>query len=320
MGYIMLFYYSLTILLSIALTSAISLSSYFVTRRKTFLYLTITFVAYFFDCSIPFQHDFLTPQVTLETPSFWDISTPYTFLTTGAIFLQAMWLAVCQYIDERRPAVRFGPIVAFIVLSVGALVLTDNIRWREFLYFNTRELLLFWMLGYLGYVYISHRNDAIHDALSRYVRAYFVALLLVVAIVVENVYIQLIFDPGDIPDTAWFFAERSIAENALMLYVASHVFRTCWKMLSLRFEQPPERSDAPMSESIDRVMPMYAKRNNLSKRETEVLALIVMGKDNQNIASEMTLSLNTVKVHVHNILKKTGQQNRQALIRDFWKN
>ena len=46
---------------------------------------------------------------------------------------------------------------------------------------------------------------------------------------------------------------------------------------------------------------------------------VLLGKDNQNIASEMHLALSTVKVHVHNILQKTGHTNRQELIQDFWK-
>ena len=33
----------------------------------------------------------------------------------------------------------------------------------------------------------------------------------------------------------------------------------------------------------------------------------------------MHLALSTVKVHVHNILKKTGDASRQELIQGFWK-
>ena len=57
----------------------------------------------------------------------------------------------------------------------------------------------------------------------------------------------------------------------------------------------------------------------LSERETEVLELILQGKNNQNIASSLQLSPSTVKVHVHNILKKTELKNRQELTQDFWK-
>lgn len=48
-------------------------------------------------------------------------------------------------------------------------------------------------------------------------------------------------------------------------------------------------------------------------------ALILRDQDNQNIASAMSLAPSTVKVHVHNILQKTGHGNRQELIQDFWK-
>ena len=50
-----------------------------------------------------------------------------------------------------------------------------------------------------------------------------------------------------------------------------------------------------------------------------MLTQVLLGKDNQNIASTMSIALSTVKVHVHNILKKTGMANRQELISDFHK-
>jgi DNA-binding NarL/FixJ family response regulator len=44
----------------------------------------------------------------------------------------------------------------------------------------------------------------------------------------------------------------------------------------------------------------------LSARESEVLALVLAGKDNRTIATELFLSEGTIKSHVHNIMKKTG--------------
>lgn len=49
-----------------------------------------------------------------------------------------------------------------------------------------------------------------------------------------------------------------------------------------------------------------------------MLRLALMGKDNQNIASTLSLTAGTVKVHMHNILKKTGHGNRTELAEDFW--
>jgi DNA-binding NarL/FixJ family response regulator len=48
----------------------------------------------------------------------------------------------------------------------------------------------------------------------------------------------------------------------------------------------------------------------LSERELEVLALISEGKSNQQIAEELTISLNTVKTHLKNIFQKMGVEDR----------
>jgi LuxR family maltose regulon positive regulatory protein len=54
----------------------------------------------------------------------------------------------------------------------------------------------------------------------------------------------------------------------------------------------------------------------LSERELEVLQLIAEGLTNQEIASRLYLSLNTVKVHIRNIYGKLGVHNRaQAIAR-----
>jgi len=48
----------------------------------------------------------------------------------------------------------------------------------------------------------------------------------------------------------------------------------------------------------------------LSPRETEILALIAQGKANKEIASELFISVNTVKVHVSNIFQKIEVSSR----------
>jgi NarL family two-component system response regulator LiaR len=50
--------------------------------------------------------------------------------------------------------------------------------------------------------------------------------------------------------------------------------------------------------------------SNLTPREREVLALLVEGKTNKEIAEELTISQATVRLHVSNILSKLGASNR----------
>jgi len=67
------------------------------------------------------------------------------------------------------------------------------------------------------------------------------------------------------------------------------------KIEKLEADSPPESKD---------------NYNGLTRRELEVLQLIVQGKSNKYIASEMNRSLATVATHVRAILNKTHTANR----------
>ncbi|REJ28403.1 MAG: hypothetical protein C6P37_08600 [Caldibacillus debilis] len=53
---------------------------------------------------------------------------------------------------------------------------------------------------------------------------------------------------------------------------------------------------------------------NLSRREFEVLALVLKGASNQEIAEKLSISYHTVKNHMTNILQKLGVSDRAQAI------
>jgi DNA-binding NarL/FixJ family response regulator len=70
----------------------------------------------------------------------------------------------------------------------------------------------------------------------------------------------------------------------------------------------PSRSHAPNTET------------DLSCRELEVLALLVEGKENMEIAQALSISLETVKHHISRILAKLGVPNRTlAAVEAVWR-
>ena len=54
--------------------------------------------------------------------------------------------------------------------------------------------------------------------------------------------------------------------------------------------------------------------NNLSDREMQIVRALKEGLSSKEIASELTISLKTVEVHRHNILKKLKLKNTVSLI------
>lgn len=83
-----------------------------------------------------------------------------------------------------------------------------------------------------------------------------------------------------------------------------------------------ERGEAALSRTMtSRVLDHYSKTVSggavskaafdlLTPRELEILHLITDGTGNRQIAKTLVLTENTVKVHVHNILKKLNLRNR----------
>jgi DNA-binding CsgD family transcriptional regulator len=60
--------------------------------------------------------------------------------------------------------------------------------------------------------------------------------------------------------------------------------------------------------------PKFVREYDITDREVEVLKLLAHGYSNGDISDELSISLATVKTHVHNIFSKTGAKNRTELL------
>jgi len=57
----------------------------------------------------------------------------------------------------------------------------------------------------------------------------------------------------------------------------------------------------------------FISQTRLTRREIEVLSLVVQGFTNREISERLFLSINTVKAHLTDIMKKMGAPNRQRV-------
>lgn len=86
-----------------------------------------------------------------------------------------------------------------------------------------------------------------------------------------------------------------------------------------------ERGEAVIPRSmVGRLLEEFSRITNpdeqdglsiLTRRETDVLAELSRGRSNRQIAENLSIAENTVKVHVHNILEKLNLHNRRQAAR-----
>lgn len=104
-------------------------------------------------------------------------------------------------------------------------------------------------------------------------------------------------------------AIRSGADGYILKHINSNEF---FKLL-----ENLEHGEAAILSSIATRLFKYVSRTGekvekspLSDRETEVLKLLATGKSNRDIAKDLSISENTIKFHIKNILQKLSVTNR----------
>jgi len=70
----------------------------------------------------------------------------------------------------------------------------------------------------------------------------------------------------------------------------------------------------PLEDRLERATAAW----RLTPRQTEVLAHVVAGLANKEIASELSCADNTIELHVTRLLRKAGVTTRTQLIARFW--
>lgn len=318
---LLLFYEMILTLLASCLAAAACLSAFLVGRSKIMLYSFMGFLSYFFDVVLVFQDVFMEHiDVAFVHDGTYLLVRSFLVIITGAGFLVSLWMIICEYVGDKREVVRIVPGLVFIGVSEIVLVGFPDGGFQRFAFYTLRSVFLLWMLGAATVRFLRTKDEFERARLWR--KRWVAAALFVLGacIVVEDVYAFLIcgtsyFQIG--PFTV--SSERNYAENALLLACAFFACRDVARMLLVRFHEPSAIKKDPDDKKIRENLSNYARRYGLSAREREVLGQALSGKDNQNIASGMGIALNTVKVHMHNIFKKTGCANRKELAQDFWK-
>lgn len=315
------FCYTMLFILMCLFSASMSLSAYFVSHRTTYLGVMAFFLAFCLETSLIFldEYSYLKPETLAEIVTF-PFMHPWFKLAFSTLFIMSVWWVVLEYVERRtwlRIAVPCG--ICVLVQAVVVVAVQDS-RLSQWIFYGVRDLCVASALAYGFWAYRRTGDEALRQHLLRMRKPYLVFAVMITLVFVEDSVMMYYLAP-QITDLSFTYhlSERNMCENAAVIFCAVLAIRSAADTLSIRFHEPPTGATTKVQQRAHTQLARYADRHALTPRERDVLALLLEGKDNQNIASALTLSLGTVKAHVHNILKKTDHASRQELTRDFWK-
>ena len=203
----------------------------------------------------------------------------------------AVGLLVAGYIGDRSR--KYGAISCLIALvfPFAMIALSDELS----------ASIVLWILGYIFYGFLTVFRVVVFSDIACANEGFLYAATY-----------GLLF--GRIGDAAGSLIGMVFGKQPIILVLISSI---CFVITFIAFFILYNKLYMPASQALPNsaeLLQAFTQKYEFSPREAEVLALIVSGSTNGEIAKQLYISENTVKFHVRNILKKAGCANRTELL------
>ena len=320
------FIFSMALMLMCMLAASVSLCAYLVTRRSVFVAWVCAFAAYLFESGLVLFEEYMPRQVAvelLESPGAVENIGVKLVLSAVAVF--SFWFFLGKVYDLKGIVRRFAVPIAVVAAQVLSAVIPLGFDTGNASFYLVRDA--FFLLCAIGLLAASWKARSVRlrgvlagaRGLVVACVVFEVAALLLDATSLDPLYAAFwskVLDPSQAM-LYFYIVRRNVFEIGFVLLCGVMAIRYGGRLLSLRFSsaQPVKEEGSASNEiRLDR----FSSRHGLSEREREVLTHILDGASYQQIASELFISLGTVKAHANHIYGKTGASGRQDLIKMFW--
>ena len=324
------FIYTILIMGVGLVTASTALVVWLMTRRRDCMVAAAGFLLYIFDMSVIFFDEYNRLKydytVTFDEP----LQHPLLRCVLGIAILACVWLWVALRLRDKVTVKRVAAFVVPVAVLQFALVPRNGLasQVQQYLFWLTRDLGTVFCLVYAYIRYRKTENRVERLDLERSRTFFRVACVLAVLVIVEDTYMILFCSPNMdnvmVSTFLWYLGERNISENLLLVAAAVQLFKQFSHILHVFSRHPRADEDVAtehrdsQDDLVSRVV-IFSDEHKLSKREQEVLSLVLRGLDVQNIANELVISPGTVKAHLHRIYVKSGVKTRDDLIETFWR-
>ena len=260
------YFYTILVMLVCIAAGTISLSAYFVCRKRSHLYMVAFFLFYFLDLALISRTNTSdrTPEFPLEV--FYAIDQPALRIFFALGILEACadrlgfprretdvdahrssrGLRRAQHRRDRRPARRAVQAMAVLQHAPGVPAVVPR---------------------YVLMRYRTTKSEIEKTRLRRHEPLFLITLVLTMCIILEDTFMMLVWDPTSVSMLPLYISERNFSENFLMLAFAFFSLREAGATLRLRFKEPPASENPEVRRQIDDLLPAYCERHGMTARE-----------------------------------------------------
>lgn len=308
---------------------SVSLVVWLMTRRRDALTAAVGFVVYAIDLSLIFFDEYSRIKGNLDMTFREPISHPFLNPLFGIVIITAVWIWTLYRthapVTKRTLAALPVPTLVLMLILLPRESMSGQVQ--QYLYWLSRDLAIVACLAFAAWRYRVGASKSERLDMARSIPFFVAACVLIGCVIAEDTFMIMVWNP-DLSDPSiynfiWYLGERNISESILMAVSAGFLFRRYGHLLTV-YARHPRADEGVLEESVAESdvtsrIALFADARGLSKREQDVLRLVLRGLDLQNIASELVISPGTVKAHLHRIYVKSEVSSREALIETFWK-
>lgn len=170
-------------------------------------------------------------------------------------------------------------------------------------------------IAYSGLKHLKSNPDLFEESslIGLYKKILIYTLIFNVIIIIEDTIVIFSFDVYS--NIMVKINNRSISEDILSIIYSIYAIKYCHISFNLSYKNSTTESSESipkLNTNIDSIY-KFSSFYNLTKREQEILNLLLDNKTNQEISDLLFISIGTVKTHIHNIFQKVDISKRNQL-------
>lgn len=294
--------------------------AYHYTKKKQYLYQLLVFLLFIIDVSIVHIAEFFRiSDFSLVTQAAITCPMAKTIVSAAIIGLYLGILLSMLHISWEK--FHFLLIGLFLLLECFILMFPQSVL-QVWCFYSLRQA---YLLGYsLYYFYFTRKNKNYSQQhnLYRYNGFFYMAVVFGILILLEDTLVI----PNLTVKEAYFpyLNERNISEEVFSIFLSVLAILQAYAQIKPSAAlgnavSPLKITEFPVIEndSYLKKVQIFCEHYGLTKREREILELLITDHSNQEISAALYISIGTVKTHVHNIYQKTGSGRKNELIRMF---